>query len=168
MAFAQPERLSNSQNPFPKLFSRYCVVEMRLRESQGGSDGLFLMNQKKAPPILVEAPPLPFRFDNRTIDRDSAETVWVYPQRSYSGRSDFRQKGTSKFWLGVALWSAWSPNQGRPNGTLPNGTAEAPLRVEALPYVRSQGGVGALQLAAGDCPTNDGIMRTADALLPGV
>ena len=79
----------------------------------------------------------------------------VYPLLCYSGRSDLRQKGTSKIWLGLALWSAWSPNKGRPNGTLPNGTAEAPLRVEALSYVRSHGRVGALQLTAGDCPTND-------------
>jgi hypothetical protein len=68
-------------------------------------------------------------------------------------------KRNIKIWLELALWSAWSPNKGRPNGTLPNGTAEAPLRVEALSYVRSHGRVGALQLTAGDCPTNDRVSR---------
>jgi len=46
-----------------------------------------------------------------------------------------RRKGTSKIWLGLAHWSAWSVNQGRPYGTLSNGTAEARLRVEELLYV---------------------------------
>lgn len=37
------------------------------------------------------------------------------------------------------------------------------MRVEALSYVRSHGGVGASQLTAGDCPTNDGITGKRDA-----
>ena len=107
------------------------------------------------PQYRGHAPLLEIRASAKRMS--AAQCFKVYPLRSYSGRFDLREKGTSRIWLGSALSSARSLNQEGANGTLPNGTAKALLRVEACPFVRSRGGVGALQFTAGDRPTNDGI-----------
>jgi hypothetical protein len=62
-------------------------------------------SSRDPPLILVEFPPLPFRFDNRVIDRDFAGTVWLYPQRTSLGRSFLRQEMTYKVLAGLLVRS---------------------------------------------------------------